>query len=682
MRKPRAILTLLIPLLIGNAVVLFQMVSTTSMEKNALVWGFSFSKLIIIGLATLGMAVNAAVLAALFLKQRWIETRLAQWDLFFKDSPHANLLFTSGCISFLLEISYLLLAAVSPQVNLGSLSGFLQRGTSLVYWACLVTLSALLGVFFHYKNQIVSRSTWQDLFNQLKNTPRSIWLLSVVLFLAGAVMLAFSPAFAGRIPRHDSGIFLYFGSRILKGDIPFHNLWDHKPPLIFYIDALGLLLFNHSVWGVWFLEVLSLVISILCLFVLLRKELRASAVFLALVGLVAAVVMVLEGGNLTEEYGLPMQCLCLWLFCQFALKGKYVSRTLFLNGVTLGLAVMLKQTLIGVWAALWILSLTQIFSKEKRVRLKDFFWFACGLILVLAAWISYFAYQNSLWDFWDVAYRFNFIYSDITWADRLNSIRTVFWVFFNRSWFLCFGFLSWVGYVVLALFYRITQNAKKYSMLLWAALIDLPIEIALISLSGENYDHYFFTILPCMTILIAFAWNDLLRMKWFAGFLRQTAVYLLLMIAIIASPIKQVVDAYRQPVDQLTTATVEYIQSATLPSDYVLLWGDQALINFASGRDSPTRFVHQKALFRSGYASPQLSQEMLNDLERKKPVLIIDTRLPSIPFLKKAQDGQCVMPDGLLPLGIPQVFLYICDHYDLMGEVGGKDHWQVYRLRP
>src|SRR3972149_2535829 len=57
-------------------------------------------------------------------------------------------------------------------------------------------------------------------------------------------------------PGRDGGIFLYIGSLILKGRIPYLDVWENKGPLVFYINALGLFLPNGSRWGVWFLEFL------------------------------------------------------------------------------------------------------------------------------------------------------------------------------------------------------------------------------------------------------------------------------------------------------------------------------------------------------------------------------------------------------------------------------------------
>src|SRR5687768_18415163 len=53
------------------------------------------------------------------------------------------------------------------------------------------------------------------------------------------------------LPSRDSGVFLYVGWRLLNGDIPYRDVWDHKPPLIYFVDALGIALTPASPWGVW-----------------------------------------------------------------------------------------------------------------------------------------------------------------------------------------------------------------------------------------------------------------------------------------------------------------------------------------------------------------------------------------------------------------------------------------------
>src|SRR5258706_3992581 len=57
-------------------------------------------------------------------------------------------------------------------------------------------------------------------------------------------------------PGRDGGIFLYIGSLILKGKLPYLDVWGNKGPLVFYINDLWLFLANGSRWGVWLLYIL------------------------------------------------------------------------------------------------------------------------------------------------------------------------------------------------------------------------------------------------------------------------------------------------------------------------------------------------------------------------------------------------------------------------------------------
>ncbi|MCC6581934.1 MAG: hypothetical protein IT440_16005, partial [Phycisphaeraceae bacterium] len=77
-----------------------------------------------------------------------------------------------------------------------------------------------------------------------------------LLLLTALVLDLANPFFDA--PARDGGFFLYAGSQILDGKIPYQDFWDSKGPGIFYINALGLLLGGGSRWGVWFVEFICL----------------------------------------------------------------------------------------------------------------------------------------------------------------------------------------------------------------------------------------------------------------------------------------------------------------------------------------------------------------------------------------------------------------------------------------
>src|SRR5215212_5827918 len=78
--------------------------------------------------------------------------------------------------------------------------------------------------------------------------------LSPILASALGTIIALFPSNPNNmtLPSRDSGVFLYLGLRFLNGDIPYRDVWDHKPPLIYFVDALGLIITPHALWGVCF----------------------------------------------------------------------------------------------------------------------------------------------------------------------------------------------------------------------------------------------------------------------------------------------------------------------------------------------------------------------------------------------------------------------------------------------
>ena len=72
------------------------------------------------------------------------------------------------------------------------------------------------------------------------------------------------------LPSRDSGVFLYIGWRFLNGDFPYKDVWDHKPPLIYYVDALGIALTPDSLWGIWFIQFIFLFFTLF--FIFLERE--------------------------------------------------------------------------------------------------------------------------------------------------------------------------------------------------------------------------------------------------------------------------------------------------------------------------------------------------------------------------------------------------------------------------
>jgi hypothetical protein len=64
----------------------------------------------------------------------------------------------------------------------------------------------------------------------------------------------------------DDQMFGYFGWRIANGATVYIDVWDNKPPGIYWINALGFLVGGDTYWGVVAMCVLALTAALACFF--------------------------------------------------------------------------------------------------------------------------------------------------------------------------------------------------------------------------------------------------------------------------------------------------------------------------------------------------------------------------------------------------------------------------------
>ncbi|MGH7442928.1 MAG: hypothetical protein ACREKE_09680, partial [bacterium] len=136
---------------------------------------------------------------------------------------------------------------------------------------------------------------------------RSVKFYFLMLFVLSACVLAIlasSPLWEP-IPGRDSGVYLLVARTILGGGAPYRDIWDHKPPLTYLIDALGLWISPSGLdtyWGVWLLELCSLFASALLLGATARRCFGDYAAAIALSLTPLLVYRYLGFGNNPEEW--------------------------------------------------------------------------------------------------------------------------------------------------------------------------------------------------------------------------------------------------------------------------------------------------------------------------------------------------------------------------------------------
>lgn len=492
--------------------------------------------------------------------------------------------------------------------------------------------------------------------------------------------------FAGR----DSSLFLYVAQRVNEGGLPYRDVWDHKPPLIFYFDVIGLTLAGLGVPGVAFVEFATLLVAASVGFWALRRTLGLLPAIFGTIAWTTAIPLMLNGGNRPEEYAWPFQFGAIALYLSERRAGPSRSRWVAI-GLLAGFASLLKPTILGVWAAIYLAELGRAWQLRSVSAIA---WPALlgtvgGLAVVIPAG-AYFVANGAFNDLVDQVIRFNVEYSRASPSDYLVALAQGVKLT-TISGLLPIALAGWV--MALTGLARGSAPAPARP-LLTVAVLALPIDFALASATGRPYAEYFLACLPTLGILAAVALSSArpaleraaarLGMPP-AGFVAGVVA---LGAVLLASAIPALVD-YRHtqgPTDQERTRSqaTAYVIDHTAAADHVLFWGGEAGLNYTTGRRAPTRYAYQYALYMHNYQRPAQIDELLSALQSDLPALIVDASPATVdvPPLDRAARANWTLREPkytVLP-EMDRLFTWIEEHYVRVDEVGAL-HWPIYQPR-
>ncbi|MDD2923435.1 MAG: glycosyltransferase family 39 protein, partial [Anaerolineales bacterium] len=341
----------------------------------------------------------------------------------------------------------------------------------------------------------------------MKKVVKTLWMGLLTAGILSNPMLSY--------PGRDSGIFLYIGSLILKGKIPYRDVWENKGPLVFYLNALGLFLTGGSRWGIWLLEFIFLFAASAVGYTVIKRTMGEIPAIIGTFVWVAAAGNVLQGGNFSEEYSLLFSFMAFLFYlksnddmslrrAEIASSGYRPPRNdEFIIGATLGLNILLRPNNISAQVAIagayFVLALL---SKDWRLLAHRAVQILLGALVVVIPALVYFSARNALTEMIDVVIIFNAQYSEGGGLSRIvegivNAARGI-------------GFL-WIaiallGYIsaLISSFKRDTLSTPQGKFLL-VLVIGLPLEAVLSGLSGRNYLHYFIGWSPYIGLLCGYA---------------------------------------------------------------------------------------------------------------------------------------------------------------------------------
>jgi hypothetical protein len=413
-----------------------------------------------------------------------------------------------------------------------------------------------------------------------------------------------------RIPGVDAGIHLYGSFLLTKGHLPYKDLWNNKPPLIYVIGTFGFLIRNNPFLGERIIEIICFLFSLFVAYKILRLlNLNKTAWYL--LSFSTIYLLCWDQGFLTEEFTVPLNLVCAYAFLKRLKFFEIISVLLLFS------TFLLKQN-----ACIFILSIisVDIFhsyrTAHQRAKLATYFvsTFVVLLLLFISLW------QLGIWnDFIDQVFIYNAEYSENTSLIQILSNH-----FFNNS------FLSVKGISIVLLFnlfiiILLIEKRNKLNTDKGLITIDKSlffcgsvyiISYIFVYINGKSYPHYFMLLIVPFAMILGYVAQKF----WLGKFL---VVGLVLWGFLLNSKALH----FHQPenmVDQ--QALVNYIKANITPNEYIHVAGfGNQYIYAATEQMSNSKFI--LPLFENNGYSLKYRTILQNDFKTRPPFYLIFNKI-------------------------------------------------------
>lgn len=284
----------------------------------------------------------------------------------------------------------------------------------------------------------------------------------------------------------DSVIFKTMGLAILQRKIPYVDFFDHKGPILYFINALGQWII-HGRSGIFILQMVSFTMVLFFLHKTARVFVGGLLSVICVIVSLGLLCIFYEGGNLAEEWNLPYFVIPLYFAISYFSKDydkPHPKLYGLFYGICFGMAFYIRPNdavaqIGGIMAGvvLWLL-----YRKSYNELWKNILFFIIGFIIVSAPILAWFGYNNALGAMFYGLFQFNTKYAE-------GIIGLLFSVIKMNKMVLLVFFISLI----------IVAHKTTFKKILFVLI---PISVLVLLLMGSRpYNHYYIVILPYLMLL-------------------------------------------------------------------------------------------------------------------------------------------------------------------------------------
>lgn len=292
----------------------------------------------------------------------------------------------------------------------------------------------------------------------------------------------------------DPTWFAYIARMWLKGHVPFLEYFDHKGPMIFFLNMLGLAITDSTYIGIWLIEMLFLAFSIKVVYSYVNEFCGKIEAVVTAAFVTACMLKLTSPCDSIESFAYPIVTYCLIRFVTILKRGSHVTR---FDAFAFGLAFMglflLKANLVSVAfviAAFYLQDWYQ--SREpKRFFVNSGLTFL-GMLTLFVPFVTYFYCKDALYDLWYCAIEYNLSY-----ASNTATFNKLLWAV------LALNIINLAMMAMHSFDRKVLAYNQLFLFITGLTLWQCP-----------TYDHYYVLIVPGLVPMMVEAFGAMKNMIW------------------------------------------------------------------------------------------------------------------------------------------------------------------------
>jgi len=427
----------------------------------------------------------------------------------------------------------------------------------------------------------------------------------------------------------DEGEYAYIAWRLDYGELPYRDWFDQKPPGVFWVYRLALMLPGNPVSTVHFMGLLFSAASGCALFFLARKYLNPlKSTLTAMLFVILAADPLLDGTAAnTEMFMLLPLILSQCVF--FAMTSGSVPRLslMFLCGALTGMAAAFKQVA-GV-NGLFLLAVYPLFCAAGSRWRSTLIFGACSATGAMVVWgliFLYFALHHGSQSLLE-----NVFFHNLEYIHSLPLPVRIHFCLQTLETLAGSQLLIWILSAA-GLWALFRTGVNRLAIFLAGAILSSAVGV---SASGYFFPHYFQQWLPWLAIVAVLGATALERARfllvfprWARGVLLAAALFSLPLTVMYPflfnySPETAVSKIYPGNYFAEMPRFAERIAQVTKPDDRVYIFGAEPELFFYARRASATHYIFLFPLYGQYQGVLQKQQATADEVTRNQPAAAV-----------------------------------------------------------